>query len=182
MRKELYFVVGFVAGCVSGYLATKSYFDKVAREEEEERRNEKKEKERKQKEEEEKTLDEMSEKAEKARKEYFGEAFREEEEWPGKEYNSMEGPHVISPEELDELAGYDLIYLTWYEQEGILVRNEVDINNGEEEMITDIAATVGEDSLERFGEFEENTIYVKDDSYRVVYSIDREVARYGEYD
>lgn len=71
-------------------------------------------------------------------------------------------PHVIPPEDFGD-QGYDTISLTLY-ADGVLVDDQ-------ENIIEDADAMLGEGSLERFGEFEDDSLHVRDDKLKVDYEI-----------
>lgn len=72
-------------------------------------------------------------------------------------------PYVIPPEEFGELAGYTPISLTHYE-DGILADTGMN-------PIEDIDDVVGLDSLDSFGEYEDDSVYVRNDRLKCDYEI-----------
>ena len=72
-------------------------------------------------------------------------------------------PYVISPDEFGEADDYDMISLTYYADK-VLADDWND-------PIEDIEATVGSDSLTHFGEYEEDSVFVRNDRLRVDYEI-----------
>jgi hypothetical protein len=80
-----------------------------------------------------------------------------------KEDARMNEPYVIPPEEYGEKEGYDLIELTYWE-DGV-VTDDLD------EPIYDIERTIGYDSLRHFGEYEEDSVFVRNDKRRADYQI-----------
>ena len=72
-------------------------------------------------------------------------------------------PYVISPDEFDELDEYDTSSLTYY-ADGILA-DEFD------EVIEDVDEIIGMDSLHHFGEFEDDSVFVRNDRLRCDYEI-----------
>lgn len=72
-------------------------------------------------------------------------------------------PYVISPDEFDSREGYDIQSLTYY-ADGVLT----DVNDIPVENVDDI---VGEESLKHFGEFEEDSVYVRNERLGVEYEI-----------
>lgn len=71
-------------------------------------------------------------------------------------------PYIIPPEEAGE-SGYDIMTLLYYKDH---VLTDEDNN-----IIEDIDDVIGFDSLTRFGEFEDDTVYVRNDKYRVDYEV-----------
>lgn len=80
-----------------------------------------------------------------------------------KEEMSMIKPYVIPPEDFAELHGYDTITLTYY-ADGVLT-DEMD------EPIEDVDTTVGKDSLNHFGEYEEDSVFVRNEAQQTDYEI-----------
>lgn len=72
-------------------------------------------------------------------------------------------PYVISPDEFGEFADYDTISLTYY-VDGVLT-DEM------EEIIEDIDELVGLHSLNHFGEYEDDAVFVRNDERRCDYEI-----------
>lgn len=72
-------------------------------------------------------------------------------------------PYVISPEEYEESDDYTLISLTCY-SDGILVDDE-------DEIMKDTEETVGEDFVNHFGDYENDTVFVRNDRLRCDYEI-----------
>lgn len=81
-------------------------------------------------------------------------------------------PYVIESEELGELDGYDVDSLIYY-ADGILA-NDVD------ERIDDIDDVVGEESLTHFGEYEEDTVCVRNDRLKTDFEICRDLRNYSD--
>ena len=72
-------------------------------------------------------------------------------------------PYVISPEEFGELEGYERISLTYY-ADGILTDEN-------DEEVDDIDEIVGTGSLKHFGEYEEDSVFVRNDRLKCDYEI-----------
>lgn len=83
----------------------------------------------------------------------------------GGEHVSDAKPIVISPDEFGELE-YECINLNYY-ADGVLAD---DWDN----VIENIDETIGEDSLTRFGEYADDTVYVRNDSLKADYEITRD--------
>ena len=81
-------------------------------------------------------------------------------------------PYVIEPEELGELDGYDVESLIYY-NDGVLA-NDID------ERIDDIDDVVGEESLTHFGEYEEDTVCVRNDRLKIDFEICRDLRNYSD--
>ena len=81
-------------------------------------------------------------------------------------------PYIISPEEFGEYDDYDPIELTYF-ADGILGDDALDpIDNVEE--------IVGFESLNHFGEYEDDSVYVRNDRLRADYVIVRDERTYSE--
>jgi len=92
---------------------------------------------------------------------------------PPKEDHSIEAPYVISPEEFGEMDGYTQISLTYFEDDDILSdENGVVIDDPEE--------IVG-DALNHFGDYEEDSVFVRSDPKRCDYEILKDLRSYAEF-
>ena len=80
-----------------------------------------------------------------------------------KEEENVEKPYVISPEEFGEIDEYETISLTLY-ADNVLADDQGNI-------IDDVEGTVGKDSLNHFGEYEEDSVFVRNDERRCDYEI-----------
>lgn len=72
-------------------------------------------------------------------------------------------PYVISPDEFGTMPGYDQISLTYY-ADHILTDDD-------NEMLEDVEGTVGWDSLNHFGEYEDDSVFVRNERLQVDYEI-----------
>lgn len=72
--------------------------------------------------------------------------------------------YVISPEEFGELDEYETISLTYYAPDRILA-DDMD------EIIEDVDDVVGAGSLNRFGEYEDDSVFVRNERMRCDYEI-----------
>ncbi len=81
-------------------------------------------------------------------------------------------PYVIQPSDFGEFDDYEKISLT-YTADGVLLD---DMN----EIVDDIEENVGEDSLEHFGEYEDDSVYVRNDAKKCDYEILLEQRNYQE--
>lgn len=71
---------------------------------------------------------------------------------------TMDGPYVISPSEFDE-NDYDVVSYKYY-ADGVLT-NEMD------EIVEDVDSLVGSDSLNHFGEYEDDSVFVRNDRLKI---------------
>lgn len=90
--------------------------------------------------------------------------------------NDMKGeksmiPYVITPEEFGQNDEYDIISLTYY-SDGVLTDEN-------DEIIENQEAMVGHGSLSRFGEYENDMVYVRNDTIACDYEITRDEATYS---
>lgn len=80
-------------------------------------------------------------------------------------------PYVISPEEFDEHEDYEVETLTLY-ADGVLT-------DWYDEPI-DVDEYVGKDALNHFGEYEKDTVYVRNEEHKCDYEIQRDTRSYYE--
>jgi hypothetical protein len=83
----------------------------------------------------------------------------------------IDRPYVISPEEYGEL-GYEEIELTYYADEVLA--------DDQNELVEDVDDIVGLDSLKRFGEFEDDSVHVRNDALHADYEILLDSRTYAE--
>ena len=81
-------------------------------------------------------------------------------------------PYVISPEDYGELDDYDMVSLTYY-ADGVLA-NDMD------EPIEDVELVVGRNSLNHFGEYEDDSVFVRDDENKIDYEILSDTRKYSD--
>lgn len=90
------------------------------------------------------------------------------------EVKSMDndGPYVIPPEDFGEESDYDIKSLTYY-ADGVLTD---DWDN----VIEDVDELIGEESLTHFGEYEDDSVFVRDDTLKIDYEILRDVRNFAD--
>lgn len=93
-------------------------------------------------------------------------------EIPGQLGFAGETPYVIAPEEFDELDGYTPVSLTYFSN-GVL-SDEYGV------VVDDVEEIIG-DALEHFGEYEDDSVYVRNDAKRCDYEILRDERTYEEF-
>lgn len=81
-------------------------------------------------------------------------------------------PYVIPPEEFGENPYYDAVSLNYY-ADGILTDDT-------DEPIEDVEGLIGEDALTHFGEYEDDSVFVRDDDAQVDYEILLDQRRYAD--
>lgn len=86
--------------------------------------------------------------------------------------NGSERPYVISPDFFGEYEGYEPITLIYY-ADGILADEDGDV-------IDDANEIVGLDSLSHFGEYEDDTVFVRNDILKCDYEILRDERNYSD--
>lgn len=74
-----------------------------------------------------------------------------------------DGPRVISPDEFGEMDDYEEVSLVYY-SDGVLA-DENDI------VVTDIEEKVGSDFYEHFGEYEDDSVFIRNDERKTDYEI-----------
>lgn len=72
-------------------------------------------------------------------------------------------PYVISPDEFGEIDDYEQVSLTYYADQILADEND--------DMIEDIEDIVGWDSLTHFGEYEDDSVFVRNDRLKCDYEI-----------
>lgn len=92
-----------------------------------------------------------------------------DEEKGGAETMAKE-PYVISPYDFGELDGYNQIELTYY-TDGILEDEEYNI-------VTDADELIGVDSLNTFGEYEDDAVFVRNERLRTDFQILKDYRTY----
>ena len=81
-----------------------------------------------------------------------------------------EVPYVISPEEFGDIEEYDTISLTYYADQ--VLTDDCD------EVIGNVDDIVGIDSLDHFGEYEDDSVFVRNDRLRTDYEILQDTRNY----
>ena len=81
-------------------------------------------------------------------------------------------PYVIPPEQFGDDENYDQISLTYY-ADGVLADEN-------DEVIDDVEETVGIESLNHFGEYEDDSVFVRNDTRKCDYEILLDQRTYSE--
>lgn len=96
-----------------------------------------------------------------------------EPEKPTDKLPSSDGsPYVIAPEEFGMLDEYDTISITYYADQILADDDDRPIENVEE--------TVGFDSLTHFGEYEDDSVFVRNDRLKVDFEILKDLRKYAD--
>ena len=88
-----------------------------------------------------------------------------------KEDKVLVKPYVISPDELGE-KDYSIVSLNYY-ADGVLA-DDFDV------VIDDVENTVGEDALTHFGEYEDDSVFVRNDERELDYEILKDMRRFED--
>jgi hypothetical protein len=94
------------------------------------------------------------------------------EESIGEEVKGVRRPYVISPVEFDTEDDYEVYTLTYY-ADGVLVDEQGNPIENVEDM-------VGRDSLNHFGEYEEDAVHVRNEAMQCDFEILRDLDRYSD--
>lgn len=89
-----------------------------------------------------------------------------------KEENNVDKPYVIEPGEYGEMDGYETVSLNYF-ADGVVADD--DYNE-----LEDIDGTIGEDSLDHFGEFEDDSVFVRNDALQCDYEILLDTRRFHD--
>lgn len=90
----------------------------------------------------------------------------------GEEDDIMIEPYVIEPEEFDE-NGYETVTLFYYE-DGVVATADTN------EVVENVDELIGEDSLTHFGEYEEDSVFVRNDNLKTDFEILKDRRRFSE--
>lgn len=81
-------------------------------------------------------------------------------------------PYVITPEEFGDVDDYDTTTLYYY-TDGILT-------DLEDNVVENVAGTVGEDFVSHFGEYEDESVCIRNDALKCDYEILKDPRRYTD--
>lgn len=81
-------------------------------------------------------------------------------------------PYVIPPEEFGEFDDYEKIGLTYYADQVL--------TDDDDKLVEDIEDAVGFDSLNRFGEYEDDSVFVRNDRLKCDYEILLDQRKYSD--
>lgn len=99
---------------------------------------------------------------------------QDKKEKKGVEPVEGERPYVISPDEFGEKDGYENVTLTYY-ADGVLT-------DYFDNVISNIDEVVGFDSLDHFGEYEDDAVFVRNEKMETDYEILRDLRDFNESD
>lgn len=83
-------------------------------------------------------------------------------------------PYVIAPMEFAENDDYDTITISYF-ADGVVAYQDGKVIPPE-----DVDDLIGEESLEHFGEYEDDTVYVRNDEWRTDFEIVTDVRKYSD--
>ena len=84
----------------------------------------------------------------------------------------MNKPYVIAPEDFGEYDEYDKVGLTYYADQVL--------TDDDDELVEDIDDIIGSDALNHFGEFEDDSVFVRNDMLKCDYEILLDRRRYSD--
>lgn len=99
---------------------------------------------------------------------------QDKKEKKGVEPVEDERPYVISPDEFGEKDGYENVTLTYY-ADGVLT-------DYFDNVISNVDEVVGFDSLDHFGEYEDDVVFVRNEKMETDYEILRDLRDFNESD
>lgn len=89
-----------------------------------------------------------------------------------KDHSAEKNPYIISPEAFGEFDNYEKISLTYYADQVLADDND--------ELLEDVEGTVGFEALTHFGEYEEDSVFVRNDRRKCDYEILMDQRTYSE--
>lgn len=101
----------------------------------------------------------------------YDKAIMKENEEKG-EPNAMGKPYVIDPIESGNGGEYEIVSLTYY-ADGVLTDES-------DEPIEDIESFIGVNPEDHFGEYEDDSVFVRDDDMKIDYEILRDYNKYAD--
>lgn len=110
---------------------------------------------------------------------YSGEALKAYKRYSGSGNESDKsasdlGPYVISPNEFGTMDEYETVSLTYYSKDNVLTDDN-------DEIVDDVDEIIGQDSLKHFGEYEDDSVYVRNDRRKCDYEILLDESDYHKY-
>ena len=84
----------------------------------------------------------------------------------------MKKPYVVSPEEFGDIDEYETKSLTYW-QDGVLTDED-------DEVVEDVESLVTKDALTHFGEYEDDSVFVRNDEQGIDYEILLDTRRYAD--
>ena len=87
-------------------------------------------------------------------------------------HDPVEKPYVIHPDEFGEMDDYETFSLSYY-SDGVVADDNDDL-------VDDIDEVIGLDSLKHFGEYEDDSVFVRNDRLKCDYEILLDQRRYSD--
>lgn len=94
-----------------------------------------------------------------------------EEAPPG---DAVTKPYSISPEDFNTLDDYDVVIFTYYDDDVLVDEDDEPLT------IDEIVWSVGADFASHFGEYEDNSVHIRNDMRQIDYEILRDLRKYGD--
>ena len=178
LNSVIFFVAGAAIGSVATWLGTRNYYERITQEEIDSvkevfsKRAEKTETEEQ---------DEEEPSEDKSKKEVDPEYMKHVDMLDYTYYTSQKSeettmatdvPYVISPVEFGSCDEYSLTTLM-YCKDKVLIDEDL-------EPVDDIEELIGKDSLDHFGEYEDDTVYVRNDARMCDYEIVLDTRKYAD--
>lgn len=88
-----------------------------------------------------------------------------------KEMNNSDRPYVITPEEFGD-SDYAIISLTYY--------TDGTVTNEKNKIVANVDELIGLDSLNHFGEYEDDSVFVRNDALQIDFEILKDWRDYSE--
>ena len=98
--------------------------------------------------------------------------YRKNEDEEKEDDEDVNEPYVISPDEFDTMDGYDVVSLTYYADDVLTDERDNVIENQE--------SLVGSDWASHFGEYEDDSVFVRNDDRMCDYEILADTRRYAD--
>lgn len=89
------------------------------------------------------------------------------------DYKTVKEPYVISPEEYGTLDGYECVSLTHY-ADGVLTDDHDNVIENPDDI-------VGDDYASHFGEYEDDSVFIRNEDERRDYEILRDLNAFADY-
>lgn len=111
----------------------------------------------------------LREYADQIRRQNYGQV---EFDFEDEEVGNVDGPYVITPEEFGENDGYGIVSLYYY-ADGVVA----DTNN---ELVDYVEDVVGLDFMNHYGEYEDDSVFIRNDRLKTDYEILRCLESYSD--
>lgn len=85
------------------------------------------------------------------------------------EDKKVNGPYVITPQEFGEIDDYEMVTLIYY-NDGYVTEDD--------RIVTDVEDVIGYEALNSFGEYEEDTVFVRNDERETDYEVLKDLRNY----